>query len=194
MDEKTSNNQISKPMEQGCAYDAREHVVAHPSLKGIGGWLIYWMIQFTSLGIYGLLFFFIFLAVLANGGAEGTGLAILIESVILLPFVAGAAIASLVLIGMRKKVGKLMALITFGVTALYTTILAITGMTAQLCSTSYDYSSSYYYHSTPTTTCTGIGASGIIMLIGAIVITLVVAGLSSLYFLKSKRVKLTLTK
>lgn len=173
---------------------AEQCVVASLSLKGVSGWLIYWMMQLGTFALYGLLFTFIGLAVLASGEAEGSFLAFLIETVIFLPIISGLAIASLILIGLQKKLGKIVTLITFGAVTLYSIIASITGMTAQYCSTSYNYGSSFYYNYEPITTCTGIPASGIIMLIGAIVISIVAAGLASLYFLKSKRVALTLAK
>jgi len=64
-------------------------------------------------------------------------------------------------------------------------VISVTSMVAQFCTTSYW---------TGVETCKGIGASGVIMLIFVIIAALIYAGLTSMYFFMSKRVKATLVK
>ena len=167
-----------------------QYVVQEKSLKGVGGWLIFWLIYLGLTAIYGLIATFIYLAALAEGNASGTTFAILIQSVIFTPILCATAIMSVIFISMQKKLGKIMAWVTFGISALYATIVSITAMFTQVCRT---VRTGGWFGQTETV-CEGIGAGGIIMLFGAIVVSIVIAGLCSLYFWKSKRVALTLVK
>jgi magnesium-transporting ATPase (P-type) len=171
-----------------------QYVVQEKSLKGIGGWLIFWLICFGFIGVYGLLFTFLYLAALVGSeSSAGFAQAALIESVIFTPLIAAGAIATIVLISMQKRLSVIMAWATFGLAALYVTILCITGMVVKTCyrtASFYSYSS----YSGGKEICENVGSSAVVMLIGAILIAWVGAGLFSMYFLNSKRDKETLTK
>lgn len=162
-----------------------QYVVQEKSLVGVGGWLIFWLIVLGMYALYGLIFTFVFIAALVGGSSDPS----LIVATIFAPLIAASFIATLVLITMQKKLGKLMAWIAFGTVALFVTVMCIVAMVREYCTQSFSY---YTYSYTPT--CSHMEASGIVMMIGLIITAWVGAGLVSLYFLKSKRVALTLTK
>ncbi|MGE5309881.1 MAG: hypothetical protein ACM3JF_02260 [Sphaerimonospora mesophila] len=162
-----------------------QYVVQEKSLAGVGGWLIFWLIVLGIYALYGVIFTFVWIAALVSGSSDPN----LIVATIFTPLIAASFIATLVLITMQKKLGKLMAWIAFGTVALFVTVMCIVAMVREYCTQSFSY---YTYSYTPT--CSHMEASGIVMMIGLIITAWVGAGLVSLYFLKSKRVALTLTK
>ena len=161
-----------------------QYVVQEKSLEGIGGWLIFWLIVLGFDAVYGLIGFFGFLSILVDGSIDTDG----IVSLIFAPLIAAISICAIIFISMHKKAGKFMAIGMIGLTTLYATVLLIANMVSERCDTVYSYS--HYYEPT----CTHMGASGIIFSVGMILVSWVVAGLFSLYFVKSKRVAKTLTK
>lgn len=162
-----------------------QYVVQEKSLNGIGGWLIFWLIVLGIYALYGVIFTFVWIAALVGGSSDPN----LIVATIFTPLIAASFIATIVLITMQKKLGRLMAWSSFGLAALFVTVMCIVAMVREYCSSSYSYYSYSY-----TSTCSHMEASGIVMMIGLIITAWVGAGLISLYFLKSKRVELTLTK
>jgi len=168
-----------------------QYVVQEKSLNGIGGFLIFWLIVF---GLYGVGFLIAFFATLASvvdtGLPSGSVGAVAVETMIFGLLICVAYILSVVFIAMKKKLGKLMSFVSLALTALYIVILCITAMTAQICTTSYSYYTSGYGQEI----CRNRSTGDIIMLIGLILAALIYAGLVSLYFILSKRVKTTLIK
>lgn len=168
-----------------------QYVMMERSLKGVGGWLVFWLVIFALAAIGYIMQFFTGLSTLGAVGGE----ALRITSLIFTPILAGAFLTSAVLIGMQKKLGVLVTYITLAASALYSTITSIvTYATASAivneAKNSYsrydDYSYSY-----------STGASSAVQqalpyLIGMILVSLVIHGLIALYFMQSKRVKQTL--
>ena len=163
-----------------------QYVIQEKSLTGVGGWLIFWLIVLGMYALYGVIFTFVWISALVGGSSDPN----LVVATIFTPLIAASFIVTIVMITMQKKLGKIMAWTSFGLLALFSTVMAIVAMAREYC-TSY---SSYSYYSSYTPTCSHMQASGIVMMIGLIITAWVGAGLVSLYFLKSKRVEATLTK
>ena len=176
------------PQAVAPAQPASQYVVSEKSLQGLGGWLVFWVIVLGFYSVYGILFTFVWFASLAESSSADPNL---IVAAIFTPIIAACFLTSLILISMQKKLGKLLALISFGVVGLFATVSCIVAMARQYCNTSYTYS---YYNSASQTTCNGASASAVIMLVGVIISVWVGVGLISLYFLKSRRVQQTLIK
>lgn len=133
------------------------------------------------------------MALVSGGSSTGVGTALIIESIIFGLLMAASATMMVVFTAMRKKLGVLLAYISLGISALYTTIVSITAMfgTSENCDYGYAGYSYYSYHRTCETV--GMPAAVIVALIGAIIVSWLGAFLIALYFKMSKRVKLTLT-
>lgn len=163
-----------------------QYVVMEKSNVGITGWLTFFIICISLLALGSLAMFFGGLVNIVNGIHDGATIVMTVFS----PLVAAASIVSIVFIAMQKKLGKWLAIGTFGLNALFYSILYIA--TAVSCNavqtTSYDYYTSY----TSTSSCGG--AEAVVGVIAGILLTWVIAGLLSLYFFLSKRVKATLVK
>jgi hypothetical protein len=156
----------------------------------VGGFLAAMMIFAFLFGVYGLVMFFVGLAQLVGGVSNGNQ-AVFASSIMIGGLICSAGfILTGLFINFRKKLAKLFAWITLGVYFLATTVAMIAIMTITY--TSYDYGSSYYGDSTPTTT--GLPAGVIVMLIGVIFVAALESGLAALYFIISKRAKATLVK
>jgi len=138
-----------------------QYVVAQKSLNGIGGLLIFWLIVFSLTGLTYVTTFFSLLT-------SGLGTATEITSVIFTPFIAASAIASVVLIALRKKLGKLASIITVGIVTLYSIINSIVIASTNELGTN----------------------AGVV--IGGAISSLIFGGLIVLYFVSSKRIKQTL--
>jgi hypothetical protein len=180
----------SAPAAQPTAPVQVQYVVSEQSLEGIGGWLIFWLIVFGLYSVSFLFWFFICLAGVAEGGLPGgTAGAFVVETMIFGLLICVSYILTVIFISMRKKLGRLMAFISLGLTALYVIVMCITGMTVQNCVRSYGY---YGYSSGEV--CSNVSAGVVIMLIGVIIGALIYATLVSLYFIMSRCVKMTLTK
>ena len=166
-----------------------QYVVQEKSLQGIGGFLVFWLIVFGLYSVSFLFAFFICLAgIVESGLPSGVGGAVVIETMIFGLLICVSYILTVVFITMQKKLGRILSFVSIALTALFVVVICLTSMFAQFCSKSYSYYGGYHE------TCSGIGAGGIIMLIAAIMGALIYAGLVSLYFILSKRVKLTLVK
>lgn len=169
-----------------------QYVVQQQSLEGIGGWLIFWLIVFGLNALTALWMFILGLIGLVEANAEGLGLALLIEMMIFSILMAAASTSMVVFTAMRKKLGVLLAYVSLGVSALYTTTVCITVMIAghEKCVYNYDTLDGY----ARTCSMEALPAGGIIALVGAILVTWLGAFLVGLYFKLSRRVKLTLTR
>jgi hypothetical protein len=168
VEDKTTNNQQPAPInqnqqpwpEQTPTPTKIQYVVAQKSLNGLGGWLIFWMILFSMFGLgYTTMFF----TGLANGISSPNGVLLAVFS----PFMAASCIASVILIALRKKLGRLMSIATIGIVTLYSIINTII-------------------------TATKNSDSKVALIIGGIFGTLIFSGLMILYFVASKRVRQTL--
>ena len=176
---------VQQPQMQQPQTQQVQYVIQEKSLTGVGGWLIFWLIVLGMYALYGVIFTFVWISALVGGSSNPN----LVVATIFTPLIAASFIVTIVMITMQKKLGKIMAWTSFGLLALFSTVMAIVAMAREYC-TSY----SSYYYSSYTPTCSHMQASGIVMMIGLIITAWVGAGLVSLYFLKSKQVEATLTK
>ncbi|MGB2686878.1 hypothetical protein IPP92_03040 [Candidatus Saccharibacteria bacterium] len=94
-----------------------QYIVASQSLKGIGGWLLFWVI---ILGLAGVGYVTLFFAALTNLDSPSA-----VVMAIFAPFLAITALGAVVFISMQKKLGKLAAMTYIGVAVLYSVINAI---------------------------------------------------------------------
>jgi hypothetical protein len=178
-----------KPVESG------KPVVIEKSLSGLDGWLAFQVVAIGA-SVIGYIWAFFLGITSLTGGVEGTALGVAIETLI---FSLGLTVLcgmTLFLIVNRKKLAKLLAYITLGVSALYTTVASFTLMFTTTESCSYGYGGGYSLYETTRRSCETVGlpASLIVVLIGLIFVAWTGALLMSYYFKKSQRVKLTLTK
>jgi hypothetical protein len=133
------------------------------SLQGIAGWLAFFVAVFCFQALGYISIFFLAISALSNGGPVGN-----VVSVIFALPIAALTIATVVLISMQKKIGKILALSTLGVGALYNVIV----QTVELAMDGGDV------------------AAGM----STIIAGLIGYGLVAIYFVASKRVKATLVK
>lgn len=153
----------------------QQYVVTEQSLKGLGGWLVFWIVVF-SLASVGYLMAFAGLLVGSDYGSDSvTGARVL--GLIFTPLLFLAYLAASVLIIMQKKMGRLAALVTLGISALYTVLGIIVGYASSVSASSY-YSSA--------------SEKALPVVVASIFATLIMHGLIGLYFVVSKRAKETL--
>ncbi len=180
--------------------DAR-YVVHEQSLRGLHGALVFFMICFALMGMSYIIAFFGAMAgnntantindYYVHSAASGTS-ATAVVTYIFTPILAIAAIATTVLIAMEKRMAKLAAWITLGVSFIYTTITAIVAYIEVKDAACTGVSS--YYAMTHSSCSSTADATALPILIGGILVSLVGHGLIALYFHLSKRVKQTLVK
>jgi hypothetical protein len=139
-----------------------QYVVMANSLKGVKGWLAFLTVLMGFGGIIYTLMFFG--AVLRLSSPEGA------VSIIFAPIIAILSFTTVVLISLQKKVGRYLAIAAYMTSATYFTLLQIVIASMRKDS----------------------DAERIVGIIGGIFIYFIVAGLLSLYFVVSKRVKETL--
>jgi hypothetical protein len=152
------------PQQPGVPYQQPvqvQYVVSQQSLEGLGGWLMFWVVIFSLTGIGYITTFF---GSIQHGGTAAATLALIFT-----PLLAGLYIASVVLIALRKKLGKWFSIGTLGVSALYITIGVIIAVSQS-------------------------GTSEMAVVAGTILVNIVLHGLFALYFIVSKRVQLTLVR
>ena len=164
-----------------------QYVVQEKSLKGVGGWLIFFMICFGFAAVYGLIGFFVSLAAVVEGSASAP----LIVNLIFTPLIAAASVLAIVYTAMQRKLGKLVSMGAYALGAVYSTIL-IPVTTIAGCNAYNSVVNSYSYYGAQATDCPGAG--GWVGIIGGILVSWVISGLFALYFVLSKRVKATLVK
>lgn len=87
------------------------------SLKGVRGWLMFWVVIFALAGIGYISIFFNSMGLSLDGAG--------IVKMVFAPILAFASIATVVLVSMEKKLGKYLALGTLGAMALYAIITSI---------------------------------------------------------------------
>ncbi len=154
----------AQPVQQWQAQppvDAKvQYVVAHKSLDGLGGWLMFWLIVFAIAGFSYTTSFF---TLLGSGASNASDVVYLIFA----PLLAVGYIATVVFIAMRKKLARLLAMATIGLSTLYVVVLAIIDMVNNANG--------------------NLGTT-----VGGLVTSVIAGGLMILYFVVSKRVKATL--
>ena len=144
-----------------------QYVVMAPSLKGVKGWLAFFMV---ILAIDALIYVGVFFNSLLN-----LSVATPVISAIMAPIIVALSISAVVTINMQKKLGKRLAIATYLVTLLHSVINIIV-TTVGVPGNGFD-----------TTT-------GIVNAISGLTSQVIVSGLLCLYFCVSKRVKETLTE
>jgi hypothetical protein len=142
-----------------------QYVVMAPSLKGVKGWLAFFMV---ILAIDALIYVGVFFNSLLN-----LSVATSVISAIMAPIIVALSISAVVTINMQKKLGKRLAIATYLVTLLHSVInIIVTNVGAP--GNGFD-----------TTT-------DIVNAISGLTSQVIVSGLLCLYFCASKRVKETL--
>lgn len=142
-----------------------QYIVTEQSLEGLGGWLIFWMVVFAIAGLgYIVAFFAIFET------ADYANVATTVTNAIFFPLLAVGYITSVVLMALRKKLARLVSIITLGVAGVASSVTVIV-----------QSSTSYF-------------APSIAATVGLVLTALVGSGLIILYFVLSKRVQKTLTR
>ena len=139
-----------------------QYVLMAESLKGVKGWLLFFLVCFALVGLGAVSTFFTSLDATGSSATK-------VVSLIFTPLIAVATIGTAVLISVQKRLGKIAAIGTIGLIALYGLVSQIVGYV----------------------TVEGRDDS-IAQLVGAIVGNLIFSGLIALYFFVSKRVKETL--
>lgn len=94
-----------------------QYVVMAPSLKGVKGWLAFFMVAFVIDALVSVSTFF--------GSLLDPSLPSAIISTIMAPIVTALAIAAVVMINMQKKLGKRLAIATLIASFLHTTMTTI---------------------------------------------------------------------
>lgn len=171
---------VQQPMQYAQPqYAQPQYVIMQQSLKGVGGWLIFFMVIFGMAALGYIMTFFVSMMTLSSASS--------IVSLIFAPILAGGYITTIIMIAMQKRLGRLFSWITLSVSALYTVInsivaYAIVGETVRRID-EYSYYSSQISHAVD---------RSLPLLIGSILVSIVAHGLFALYFILSKRVKETL--
>ena len=144
-----------------------QYVMMQQSLKGVGGWLMFFIIWFGIVALGQIAMFFVSMMNLSLPSN--------VVSMIFAPILAGGYIASLVLLSMEKRIAKILSWITIGVSAVY----SIVNMIVLFAAGGVDS--------------TGERVT-VFTLLSFITVSVAVHSLMALYFVLSKRVKETLVK
>lgn len=162
-------------------------VMANGEPVGLGGWLMYFMVMFYISGGLGILSFLGSLSSSDNGGVSLSSLAI-----------SGVALAAAICINMKKKAGKVLAIISYSLSIVFSVIMFIAGLvfafgaaaTSDSYTTTYSYGEGYSYSYSSGISGFLAAFSGIMIVLGIIYLGVSIA--SIIYFVKSRRVKNTL--
>jgi len=136
----------------------QQYVVTHKSLEGVGGWLAFWLVLFA---LSAIAFIYTFFAQISGEA----GVEFKVVDVIFSPILAIMSIATILLVVMRKQIGKWVAIATLATSGIYSMINVLTSP-----------------------------IDNVAMVISSLLVMWLLVGLFALYFLKSERVKQTLTK
>ena len=154
-------NQYAQPQQP------MQYVMMQQSLKGVGGWLMFFIVWFGLVALGQIAMFFVSMMDLSLPSN--------VVSMIFAPILAGGYIASLTLLAMEKRIGKILSWITIGVSAIYSIVNMIVLFAAA-----------------------GVDSTGarmtVVGLLSFITISVALHSLMALYFVLSKRVKETLVK
>ena len=156
-----------------------------PKFVGLRGALLFFMICMCLTGLGAITATFAALAEIIGGDANATSVILFIG----MPVVAVSMLMAAVKIGMRKRSGKKMAIISTVATAVVSTIVQLASLFTTV---SYDYGS--YSTSIYRPVQSGPDPEEIVIGLGGIVFSLVAYGLVVLYFQHSRRVNATLTE
>lgn len=156
-----------------------------PKFVGLRGALLFFMICMGLTGLGAITATFAALAEIIGGDANATSVILFIG----MPVVAVSMLMATVKIGMRKRSGKKMTIISIVATAVVSTIVQLANLFTTV---SYDYSS--YSSSIYRPVQSGPDPEEIVLGLGGIVCSLAVYGLLVLYFQHSRRVNATLTE
>lgn len=144
-----------------------QYVMMQQSLKGVGGWLMFFIVWFGLVALGQIAMFFVSMMDLSLPSN--------VVSMIFAPILAGGYIASLTLLAMEKRIGKILSWITIGVSAIYSIVNMIVLFAAA-----------------------GVDSTGsritVFGLLSFITVSVALHSLMALYFVLSKRVKETLVK
>ena len=99
-----------------------QYVVTQQSLRGVGGWLLFWVIIFVLAGI-GM--------ISQTFTTDGTASSRTVLDMIFSPILAVGFLGSAVLIVMQKKLAKIVSVVTLGISALNSIIVSITNSTEE---------------------------------------------------------------
>ena len=167
---------------------------AQGEYRGLKGWLVFFMI---ILGLDGIGALGVFVSALATL-IEGDGTAATVVAAVGMPVVGVTMLMAAVNIATRKRFGKTMSQVAIIAMAIVMTIIGLTNVVDTVSDAACDCGSSYYYRSDPVCDCYGPTSSekaaAVVEGVGAIVIQLVVYGLSVTYFQQSRRVRDTLVE
>lgn len=144
-----------------------QYVMMQQSLKGVGGWLMFFIVWFGIVALSDIAMFFVAMMNLSLPSN--------VVSMIFTPILAGGYITSLVLLSMEKRIAKILSWITIGVSAVY----SIVNMIVLFAAGGVDS--------------TGERVT-VFTLLSFITLSVAVHSLMALYFVLSKRVKETLVK
>lgn len=142
-----------------------QYVLTKKSLDGVGGWLVGWLIWLVVLLVLGISGFFS--ALNASGGEFSNGILVGVY-LFFWPLIILSAVAAIICIAMRKKLGKLLSLANIAITGLFWVVGV---STAHLSATDSSVTRP-----------------------AALCLVIVLCSLQALYFFQSERVKQTLTK
>ena len=160
--------------------------------NGLRGWLAFFMILLGLIGLGCLVLFIDSLSALVVSSLDTASMI----TTILAPVVAIASLVAAVFIALRKRTGKMLAIVAIILMAIMTVAVGIVSIVDDLSYDSSSYSSSYYYYDDDITINTRRSSSRqnyqLVQNIGSIVLSLVVYTLMGLYFQKSRRVEQTL--
>lgn len=146
-----------------------QYIVHSASLKGLRGWLLFFMICFAIGGLIYIGQFFNALNELNTPGG--------VLDVIATPLMAILSLGTVVLISLQRAVGRWSAITTYAAGALYMTVANIVSM-----ATAGNHTPTNVFDTQPSAA----------QSVASIVVGWVFAGLLSLYFMTSRRVKETL--
>jgi hypothetical protein len=163
MDEKQKTPETSTPPDPQVAPlpgQKVQYVITQNSLNGLSGWLLFFLVVFALMGLGGVGMFF---------GALDTGIhnATDTMAVVFGPLLAVSFLASVIFIGLRKKVAILVTYVAFAVLGLYSIM---------------------------TTLVSNDSKDTLATKVTIVIATVIIYGLLALYFKQSRRVKETLIK
>lgn len=161
--------------------------------NGLRGWLAFFMILLGLIGLGCLVLFIDSLSALVVSSLDAGSMI----ATILAPVVAIASLVAAVFIALRKRTGKMLAIVAIILMAIMTVAIGIVSIVDDLSYDPSSYSSSYYYYYDDDITFNTQRSSSrqnyrLVQNIGSIVLSLVVYTLMGLYFQKSRRVEQTL--
>lgn len=149
--------------------------------RGIEGWLAFFMVMFGFSAVVNAFMFVIGLTSLAGGDSTLTTISSAVFSLV----IAVAAAITCVQIGMRKKLGKTLAITTMVIVMVSSVVNSLLSLVTVLSSSDVVDLMSYMGFTS---------SQAVIFTIGTLAVELMVQSLVIIYFTHSRRVKLTLAE